>query len=72
MKVTATNHEIPTDVRQVIVRQPGAALAEAWRNQHGQKSERPGQRAPESTRVSRRLSGHSSSTIGGWTLQSVR
>ena len=33
MNTPSSTHEIPADVRQVIVRQLGAALAAAWRRQ---------------------------------------
>ena len=35
--------DVPADVRQVIVRQLGAALAETWGRQHSAKGERPEQ-----------------------------
>ena len=41
MKATASSSTIPADIRQVIVRQFGAALAAAWRSEYDQENERP-------------------------------
>lgn len=40
MNPTSSTHEIPAEIRQGIVRQLGAALATAWRQQ-AQKNESP-------------------------------
>ena len=35
MKPAPNQHELPADVRALVVRQLGAALAARWRREHG-------------------------------------
>jgi hypothetical protein len=41
VNTTSSPHEIPAEIRQVIVRQLGAALASAWRARHAGTNESP-------------------------------
>lgn len=41
MNTTSSTHELPADIRQVVVRHFGAALAAAWRAKYAGTDESP-------------------------------
>ena len=48
---TGVQRDLPADVRQLIVRELGAALAAAWRKREAQKNERPDPRGETADRA---------------------